>query len=240
MMLKKLIKRIMLPHTYSSDAYISYLRKNKIIIGNNVSIYSPNSVFIDIRKPYLISIGDNCKITNGVFILAHDYSVSVPRRIYGSFIGGSAPVRIGNNCFIGVNSTILMGTTIGNNCIIGANSVVKGSFSDNVVIAGNPAKVICTVEEYYNKNKSEWLNNAKLVAKEIYRNSGRYPTIEEMSDGFCWLYLPRDEKSVKKYKVFFDLSSDDYDDIVKCFMNEKPLYNSFEDFLNDCELDKVN
>ena len=41
-----------------------------------------------------------------------------------------------------MNSIILKGTTIGNNCVVGAGSVVHGTFGDNCVIAGNPAKVI--------------------------------------------------------------------------------------------------
>ncbi len=53
-----------------------------------------------------------------------------------------APVRIGNDCFIGAQSIILKGTVLGDNCIVGAGSVVHGVFPDNVVIAGNPAKII--------------------------------------------------------------------------------------------------
>lgn len=46
-----------------------------------------------------------------------------------------------------------MGTQLGNNVIVGAGSVVHGKFPDNVVIAGNPAKIICTLEEHYNNRK---------------------------------------------------------------------------------------
>ena len=56
---------------------------------------------------------------------------------------------VGNNVFIGMHATILMGTHVGDNVIIGAGSVVSGFFEDNVVLAGNPAKVICTIEDYY-------------------------------------------------------------------------------------------
>ena len=49
---------------------------------------------------------------------------------------------IGNDCFIGMNSIILKGTTLGNNVIVGAGSVVHGHFPDNVIIAGNPAKIV--------------------------------------------------------------------------------------------------
>lgn len=58
-----------------------------------------------------------------------------------------APIVIGENTFVGMNCIILKGTTIGKNCIIGAGSVVHGSYPDNCVIAGNPAKII----KYNNK-----------------------------------------------------------------------------------------
>ena len=85
--------------------------------------------------------------------MAHDYSISVARRVFGEFIGGTAPTKIGDNCFLGMNSIIRPGTTIGNNCIVGAGSVVGGVYPDNVVIAGNPAKVICTLDEILSKKK---------------------------------------------------------------------------------------
>lgn len=52
------------------------------------------------------------------------------------------PVEIGDDCFIGAECIILKGTKIGRNCVVGAGSVVSGTFPDNVIIAGNPAKII--------------------------------------------------------------------------------------------------
>lgn len=127
--IKNLIKKAILPNTYSMEAYRNYLRSNGVIIGDHTVVYSPNHTNIDIQKPWLVRIGDYCKITKGVTILAHDYSIDVPRRVFGEFRGGSLPVTLGDNVFVGSKSTILMGTTIGDNSIIGANSVVKGDFS---------------------------------------------------------------------------------------------------------------
>lgn len=203
MNIKNLLKRIIDPNHYSSEAYIQYLRNSGVHIGEKTIVYAPRHTSIDIQKPHLISIGSYCKITTGVIILAHDYSISVARRVFGEFIGGTAPTKIGDNCFLGMNSIILPGTTIGNNCIVGAGSVVGGKYPDNVVIAGNPARVVCTLDEYYQKRKNRWVDDAKRCALEIYHNTGRLPTIEEMKDGFYWLYAPRTQESVESHKNFF-------------------------------------
>ena len=101
------------------------------------------------------------KITQGVVIITHDYSRSVLRRVYGQIIGDGAPVHIGNNVFIGINSIILMGTELGDNTIVGAGSVVKGKFPSNVVIAGCPARVVCTLDIFHEKRKEKTIIEAK-------------------------------------------------------------------------------
>ena len=118
-----------------SEKMLKSLRLGGARIGKKVVVYSPESVDIDKSRPWLLSIGDYTKITKGVCILTHDYSLSVIRRVYGEWIGEGAETIIGENCFIGVNSILLMGTQLGNNVIVGAGSVVHGKFPDNVVIA---------------------------------------------------------------------------------------------------------
>lgn len=51
-------------------------------------------------------------------------------------------MKIGNDCWIGAKATILDGTVIGNHCIVAAGAVVKGTYPDNVIIGGVPAKII--------------------------------------------------------------------------------------------------
>ena len=65
------------------------------------------------------------------------------------------PITIGDSVFIGEHTIILVGKNIGNNCIVGANSLVKSTFLDNVITAGNPTKIVCMLEEYYNWAKKE-------------------------------------------------------------------------------------
>lgn len=236
--LQTLIKKIVDPNHASNEAFIDYLRRNGVRVGDHTIIYSPRSTTIDIQKPHILSIGSYCKITSGVVILAHDYSISVARRVYGDFIGGTAPTRIGDNCFLGIRSIILPGVTLGNNCIVGSGSVVPaGVYPDNSVIAGNPAKIICTLDEYYKKHKDKWISDAKRCALEIYKNTGRKPTVDEMRDGFYWLYTPRTEENIHNHEYFFKLTGDDYDDICKHFLSTQPVYASFDDFLKDCGIE---
>lgn len=63
------------------------------------------------------------------------------------------PVHICRGAFIGANTIILPGTEIGENCIIGAGSTVKGKVPSDSVLAGNPARIVETLDEYYEKLK---------------------------------------------------------------------------------------
>lgn len=90
-----------------------------------------------------IEIGDNVLIGHGVIIatLNHDFAPS--RRI--SML--AKKVIIGSNVWIGSGSVILPGITIGNGAIVGAGSVVTKNVPDNVVVAGNPARFIKSIEK---------------------------------------------------------------------------------------------
>ena len=91
-----------------------------------------------------ISLGDHVIIGSGCKIIDNDFhSLEPEKRINQRDCDiKRAPISIGDNSFIGMNSIILKGTTIGRNCIVGAGSVVHGIFPDNVIIAGNPAQII--------------------------------------------------------------------------------------------------
>lgn len=100
----------------------------------------------------MIELGNNVAITHGVTFLTHDYSVNVvnslhPEKHFKKF----GKIIIKNNCFIGIHSIILPNITIGPNSIVGAGSVVTKDVPPNTVVAGNPAKHICTIDEYFYK-----------------------------------------------------------------------------------------
>lgn len=219
------------------DDYLDYLRRHGVRIGKGTHAFSHN-IYIDSQRPWMLSIGDYCKLTHGVIILQHDYSRSVLRRVYGDVIGESMPTSIGDNVFIGMNSVILMGANIGNNVIIGAGSVVKGNIPDNVVIAGSPARVICSLEEYYLKRKQRYINEAILTATTFYDYYNRYPSIEEMG-AFFPLFLERSMDALKTNKIFTALSGDDEEDIINHFLKSESYYPNFEKFLDDVKTNRL-
>ena len=127
---------------------VSYLVKKGLKIGHNV--YIESTVSIDVGYCWLISIGDNCVLTNGVTVLAHDGSLYpfVQREKIGKVV-------IGKNSFIGANSVILPNVSIGENVIIGAGSVVAHDIPSNSVAVGVPAKVIKLTEAYLKENTAK-------------------------------------------------------------------------------------
>ena len=167
-LLHKSLMKIIYPHSYSSDALITYLRECGSKIGENTYIYKSYNSIIDVNNARYISIGDNCLITEGVVILGHDYSYAVIANKYNDIVKKQRKTIIGNNVFIGVNSIILMGGVIGDNSIIGAGSVVSGKLEGNAVYAGNPAKKVCSLSDYYKKLSEDFENSAKIFAEECH------------------------------------------------------------------------
>ena len=114
---------------------ISYFRLTGITIGKNCMISW--GAKLDVSGGSII-IGDRCTITHGCIILSHDRS----KKRLDPKDKGQGTVRLGNDVFIGVNSVILRDVTIGNYSIVGAGSVVTKDVPPNVVVAGNPARII--------------------------------------------------------------------------------------------------
>lgn len=91
-----------------------------------------------------ITIGDNCMLAPNVKLYTASHPLHPIKRKSG--LEDGKPITIGNDVWIGGGSVMIPGVTLGDNVVVGAGSVVTKSYSDNVVIAGNPAKVIKTIE----------------------------------------------------------------------------------------------
>lgn len=127
---------------YSRTIIVTRAPEAEIVIGDDVGI---SGATIYARKR--IQIGDRCCIGGNVKILDNDFHPIEAEARYLDIKEkiGCKPIEIGNDCFIGCNSLILKGTILGDGCVVGAGAVVCGEFEKNSIIAGNPARVIGTV-----------------------------------------------------------------------------------------------
>lgn len=159
---------------------LKYIKKYRFVrkhlkVGKNTKILTSFKNFGS--EPYLIEIGDNCLITRDVKFVNHDGSICVPLDFYENIklvdsysrYNLFGKVKIGDNCFIGIGSIILPGVNIGSNSIIGAGSVVTKDVPAEVVVAGNPAKIICSIESYYLSRKEKIIEIRNAIDDKDFR-----------------------------------------------------------------------
>lgn len=127
------------PHLMVGDERFKIRFGKNVQINDNVHICAMESV----------KIGDNVLMASHVFISDNshgsyagdeqDSSPDIPpiERKYST-----APVRIGDNCWIGEGVIIMPGVEIGFGCIIGAHSVVNSNIPDRTIAVGAPARVV--------------------------------------------------------------------------------------------------
>lgn len=231
-LLVNLYKKILFGYKSDSKSYISYLRKHGVTVGDNVTFYEPSTNYIDTQKGFIIDIGNNVEITRGVVIIAHDYSWSVFKQLYGEILGARESVKIGNNVFIGLNTVILKGVTIGDNVIIGANSVVTKDIPANSVIAGSPARIISSVERMYEKRKITTINEAKKLFKEYYIKYNSIPS-KTIFDEFFWIFEDRSLPLEKEFREKLQLTNN-FERTINKYKNTQPVFENYEDFCQKC------
>lgn len=136
---KAFYKIFMSPKKYAKFIGVKF-GKNCLIATKNWS-----------SEPYLIEIGDNVQVTHNVSIHTHGGS-HVARKMIPDF-DMFGKVIIKDGAYVGAYAQIMPGVTIGEGSLIAAGSIVTKSVPAGVVVAGNPARFICTVEEYIERNK---------------------------------------------------------------------------------------
>lgn len=142
---------------------LKYAKKIGVNMGNNVHIYGGGISWGS--EPWIITIGDNVHITDGVRFITHDGGTLLFRdKIPDLEI--TKPVTLGSNVYVGNNVLFMPGATVGSNVIIGAGAVVTKHIPDNSVAVGVPARVIKTADEYLDKIKNESLHLGHLKYEE--------------------------------------------------------------------------
>lgn len=130
-------------HKVKSDNNIRLKIGDNVSIGNNSFISANNS----------IEIGNNIIMSSYVFITDHDHGFqNVEKNLDEQPLSEGGHVRIGDNVFLGVKSSVLKNVTIGERSVVAANAVVTRDVPPYSIVAGNPARVI----KKYDFEKKEW------------------------------------------------------------------------------------
>lgn len=173
----------------SSMQRAEYMKKHGIFhsIGDRVMIASRKIPLY----AKLISIGNNVWMASGVEFITHDVTHYMLNGMkddhkYTEKIGC---IEIGNNVFIGADAKILYDVKIGDNVIVAAGALVNKDVPSNSVVAGVPARVITTFDDYIAKRRKFVLENpANNLKQEISAECE-----EEMWDGFYSKRMPEND-----------------------------------------------
>ena len=207
--------------------WIKSLQKQGVDIADDVIVFGINNINIDLTRPSLIHIGSKTFLHNGLKILTHDYATHTFINKYNEFVPSSGKVYIGENCWFGENVTVLKGSYIGNNCIIGINSVVMGKIPDNSVATGCPAKVICSLDEYFAKRVCVCVEEAFEYARSIKERYNRMPIPSDFKEEFPLFVSGNEVDKYPEIPIKKQLGKA-YNEWVK---NHKAQFKSFDEFL---------
>ena len=161
-MLFKKIYRKLYKSIVGKISPVKYAKKIGVNMGEGIHIYGPVEWS---TEPWIITLGNNVHITNGVKFITHDGGTLLFRHIIED-LEITKPITVGNNVYFGNNAVILPGVNIGNDVVVGAGAVVTKDIPDNSVVSGVPARIINTTEEYFKKLQKESLHLGHLKGEE--------------------------------------------------------------------------
>lgn len=212
----------------SSYRYVTYLRKKGVKIGDNFQVKGKvKSVSIDETRPSLITIGDNVTINRNFTLITHDFVSGVFLHKFNDFINSSGAIVIGNNVRFGVNCMVLKGVTIGDNCFVAAGSIVTKSVPANSIVGGVPARVLCSIDEYYEKRKILCEAEAFEYARSIKERYGRNPKYTDFWEEFH-LFVDKENMHLYPNLPYRRQLGYSYDIWM---IKHKRKFDNFEDFL---------
>lgn len=146
---------------------VSYARSIGVQVGEGCKFFGlDRSVWGS--EPYLITLGDHVYIVSGVRFLTHDGTALVFRGEHPD-IDLVAPIHVENNVFIGTNAIILPGVTIGHDSVIGAGAVVAKDIPPRSIAVGVPARVVTTVDAWFERHRADFIEVARRSPEEKKR-----------------------------------------------------------------------
>lgn len=150
----------------ASDAKIQFTSWNIGDFNGEIKIgkYCLITPGVRIMAAESIHIGDACMIAHGVYISDADWHGIYDR---AEPVGNTKPVILEDNVWIGDSAIICKGVTVGKNSIIGAGAVVTKNVPPNSIFAGNPAKLVKTLEDKEFNTRANFLENPKKLAKDF-------------------------------------------------------------------------
>lgn len=159
-------------HRDSMKYKLERYRMNGAVIGENVRAFSP----ISSPEPYLIKVGNDVTISTGVKFCTHDNSVI---KIIDGATDLVGPITIGDSSFVGMNTILMGGVSLPKHSVVGAGSIVTKSFQqEGCVLAGNPARVIGSIDSIRENKKENTFNFKGMTAtqkkKTILEHPERY------------------------------------------------------------------
>lgn len=147
---------------------IDFHRQSFMEIGSNTTMYGDVSISVGYQES--LKLGKDCMIAESVMLLCGDchaiFDINTGNRINGhNATNSKKDILIGDHVWLGKKSSVLAGSKVGDGAIIGANAVVKGTYPNNVIVVGNPSKIIRKNIAWSRNYMSEEISSCEYYSK---------------------------------------------------------------------------
>ena len=232
--INRLRRRLLYSYRAETLRYIRRLNRLGAKIDESVSMSVPESVRLDETTPWMLEIGKNVYIAEGVKIMTHDASWMVLAGEDGIDRGHIAPVSIGDNVFLGIDSIVMCNVKICDNVIVGAGAVVTSSIRTPGVYAGNPARKVMDLEQMKAVRDSRQLKEALVLAREYQKKYGKFPP-REVFDEYFWLFEEKDLSGLPECFRRQMTHSGNRKKMEEAFLASEPEFAGYDAFRKWCE-----
>lgn len=136
--------------------------------ARHIGVTIGKNCLIDTRRwssePYLITIGNNVQVTDRVAFHTHGGANCIRKLCPNFDVFGKIIVK--DWAYIGAGVQIMPGVTIGEGALVAAGSIVTKSVPDHAIVGGNPARIICSTEDYFKRNMAFNVGTKGMSASE--------------------------------------------------------------------------